>query len=155
MVDAFMQRTRNFIENGQISIIQVGADNLKQIPNFAYTIGLQDLANRPEIITFSLPIETTQIILNEIADDILKGFDYDLDTEYTHLTHGGYPFLLRNVDPRHYKKNWFGYGLRHRGMFPLPKNFSAQQLFYTDKFKKFPWESGYSMPPNLQERLDL
>lgn len=152
MLDDFMRKTRGFIENGQISIIQVGAGFNK--PNFAYTIGLQDLASRPEIIVMALPIKVSQIILNDIADDVLNDFDYSLNKEYTHLTQNGYPFLLRNVNSSHLA-DWFGYGLRHRECFPIGTSFAAQQLFYTDKLKCFPWDRGYSMPRETQIRLDL
>lgn len=112
-------------------------------PQWAYTIGLS-VEDHPEVITFSLPHEVAQTLLNDVSamsrkepihvgyyDDIVKGF----------------PVAFIEADPARLEdyvnqaKNLFG------------EDISILQMVWPDKAGLFPWDDGYSFGPEVQPLL--
>lgn len=117
------------------SVIMIEAT--EYLPSFAYTIGFWKNYDQPEIISFGLSVKTLHAILNIAGENIKNGKHYLVDTAYSDFFREGNSQLV-SVDQRNLK-DYFGYAI----WFNSGLEFPAQQLVWTDRNNKFPWEDGY------------
>ena len=61
-----LNQTRNHIEKYGLSVIKI--ESTEYLPSFAYSVGLKETLNHPEIICFGL---NTQI-LHELINDVVE-----------------------------------------------------------------------------------
>lgn len=118
-------------------------------PRFSYTVGLADHDDHPEIIIFALEFETTQVILNNMAQEVIRhdqvyepGPIRDLVEDYT-------CYLIEVVDTRTH--------LTMANRFYSSPNapISALQLVWPDLEGRLPWEQEYSLDPATQPILGM
>lgn len=117
-------------------IAMIESDHL---PSFAYSIGLYEKFEHPEIICFGLNIDMMGNLINEVAAMIKQGSKIQTDVSY--------PDFLENVDvkfipvSKSFYGNYFGYGTRY---YKDSTDFSALQLVWPDKENSFPWDEGFN-----------
>lgn len=107
------------------------------LPGFAYTVGLWEKYNHPELITFGLKKNTMHEILNTGGELIKAGLSLGENKNYDNFFENSSARFL-NVDKRNIS-DYFGYAM----WFNNYKDFSALQLVWTDRNDKFPWEPGF------------
>jgi hypothetical protein len=115
-------------------------------PAFAYTVGLFGLGH-PELVVLGTDMRTAGLMLNDLSDRIRGGdnliagslltFDgWSHRVTVEELPNPGEILLAAN---RHYQR-------------PAQASVPAHQLTYDDKQGRFPWDLGYSNPPDIQPR---
>lgn len=109
------------------------------LPGFAYTIGLMNTYEHPEIILFGLNQQLLGGILNGIGEEIKSGKTYKPNIEYENIL-SNYPVKFLEVKKEHYQ-DYLGYaGWFYDNTFEFP----AYQLIWTDKESKYPWDDGFN-----------
>lgn len=121
-------------------------------PGFSYTTGLWQRFEFPELILFSLP--------KELAHNIFWNFFHDLEARKQFPVGApisevldGFDAIIKEVRPDHFAEylgwnRWFYGG----------DSFKACQVFFPDKFGRFPWSEDASpefslIQPNLAGQL--
>ena len=107
------------------------------LPSFAYTVGLWKNYNHPELITFGLTTKTLHSILNIAGELVKAGQRLQVDYDYDDFFENGIAQLIQ-VDPRSLK-DYFGYGV----WFNDTNSFPALQLVWTDRNKRYPWDTHF------------
>lgn len=129
------EQTKSDIENFGLSVIIIEATDY--LPSFAYSIGLWQKFNHPEIICFGLRTQTLHTIINDVADLIKNGQVIQAGKTYDNIFENSKTEFL-NVDKRNLG-DYFGTAID----FYNSKDFQALQLVWTDRNDKFPWEKGF------------
>jgi len=106
-------------------------------PSFAYHIGLWKTFGHPEIISFGLPIETLNAILNYAGERIKSGKKLKINQDDFDILEN-LPVQFIAVDKNHFP-DYFGYCM----WFNEYKDFLAFQLVWTDNKGSFPWQIGF------------
>ena len=110
---------------------------LRRQNGFAYTIGLWEKYQHPEIFIFGLPIDMAHFILNDLGMQIKKkGVKYELEQNYNEVI-VNYPVQFKQINSVNYDL-YLGIAVRYYG----DSDFLAHQMFWTDINSKFPWENG-------------
>jgi Domain of unknown function (DUF4262) len=119
-------------------------------PGFAYSFGLFEEFQHPEIIIFGLDSAIMHRIINNAGNQIQKGIRYS-DGDVTKELLEGYDCAFRRVNPLQYRGTcawavWF-YG---------NADFPVLQLFWPDKGHRFPWDDKFTeslrqLQPDLRE----
>jgi hypothetical protein len=123
-------------------------------PSFAYSIGLTESYNHPEIICFGLPDDLGHAIINDIAQLVKKGNTLEVGKVYTEIFNESRATFLK-VDKGNVE-DYFGAALNFYG----DKNFDALQLIWTDRNDRFPWEEHFEeaflfKQPLLDRNMDF
>ena len=139
------QKIQEKIDQFGCYIIQVKPDDY--LPGFAYTIGLYQKFNHPEIICFGLSLDLLGAILNDACDRIKNGQSFQVSIPYDDFIED-FPMQLLQVDPSFYP-DYLGiannfYGHRH---------YPALQLVWPDKQRLFPWEEGFNINWKFKQPL--
>ena len=113
----------------------VGATNYA--PSFAYSIGLTQIYNHPEIICFGLSKDLGHTIINDAAQLIKKGGPIEPGKTYTNIFKNSRAVFLE-VDERNLD-DYFGAAFNYYADRP----FSALQLVWSDRNDTFPWEENF------------
>lgn len=133
--DDLLNDTKLNIEKFGLQVIMVGSTSY--CPSFAYSIGLTQTYNHPEIICFGLPNDLGHVIINDIAEIIKSGERFEVGKISTKIFKDSKAAFI-NVD----KKNiddYFGAALNYYG----DKDFDALQVVWTDRNDKLPWEENF------------
>lgn len=133
--DDLLNDTKLNIDKFGLQVILVGSTNY--CPSFAYSIGLTQTYNHPEIICFGLPNDLGHAIINDIAEIIQKGETIDTRKIYTEIFKNSRAAFLK-VDQRN-MDDYFGAAFNYYG----DKSFEALQLVWTDHNDKLPWENNF------------
>ncbi|MFT4135875.1 DUF4262 domain-containing protein [Microbacterium sp.] len=115
-------------------------------PPFAYTVGLFGIGH-PELLMVGVDPGTASGVLNEVADRIRGGNDLvpgELLT-FEGWTHRVTVEAVPNPGEIAIAANRF-----YRR--PPEHSVPLLQLTYDDKQRRFPWETGYAIPPWIQPR---
>jgi hypothetical protein len=104
------------------------------LPSYAYTIGLGQKYQHPEMIIFGLPVSILHKVLNEAGAIVKSGKVLESHKVYDDFFENGHVQFVA-VDKRSWN-DYFGHGIALNGEHP----FSALQLVWTDRNYKFPWE---------------
>lgn len=123
------------IDKFGLQVIMVGSTSY--LPSFAYSIGLKETYNHPEIICFGLPNDIGHAIINDIAEIIKKEERIEIGKIYTEIFKDNRASFIK-VDKRNID-DYFGAALNYYG----DKNFDALQVAWTDRNDKFPWEENF------------
>lgn len=107
-------------------------------PGFAYSFGLYEEFQHPEIIIFGLDSAIMHEVINCTGDLVRKGARYG-DGDVTGELLEGYNCAFRQVNPLQYRETcnwavWF-YG---------DSEFPVLQLFWPDKRGRFPWDEEFT-----------
>lgn len=126
-------------------IIQVKPDDY--LPGFAYTIGLYQKFNHPEIICFGLSLDLLAAILNDACDLIKNGESLQVGVHYDDFI-ADFPIQLLSVNQSFYPNYW-GIANSFYGHLHYP----ALQLVWPDKERLFPWEQGFNVNWKFKQPL--
>ena len=118
------------------SVIKIEADD--RGPGFAYTIGLHQRFEHPEVIIVGLRSATAHAILNDVGEDIRGGARYRVG-EVCSTVLEGYDVTFRVVPVFQYPA-YLGTASRFYG----DESFSVVQLVYPDRDRRWPWQEGVS-----------
>ncbi|WP_134088719.1 DUF4262 domain-containing protein [Olivibacter sp. XZL3] len=141
------ERFENSIASNGWHVIMVKSTAYQ--PSFAYTIGLWQNFNHPEVICLGLPAETMHLILNDIGELIKQGETIQLNKPYQDFLED-YLTTFISVDPSNIK-DYFGAALAHYQDLTMP----ALQFVWPDKNHRFPWAENFEPSfKRLQPLLD-
>ncbi|MBO9566574.1 MAG: DUF4262 domain-containing protein [Niastella sp.] len=133
--DELLDKTKTNIAKYGLQVITVSGSNY--LPSFAYSIGLFETYQQPEIICFGLPTELGHAIINDVAALMKNGEAIKAYTNYDNIFNSGKAEFLpvdeRNID------DYFGAALNYY----TTTTFPALQLVWTDRNKRFPWEDDF------------
>lgn len=133
--DELLIQTRQNVDKYGLQVIMVSSTTY--LPSFAYSIGLQQIYNHPEIICFGFSNELGHAIINDVAALIKAGERMIVDKVYDNVFENSSAAFL-NVDQLN-MRDYFGAAFNFYG----DKAFSALQLVWTDRADRFPWEDGF------------
>jgi hypothetical protein len=102
-------------------------------PGFAFTIGLYERFDHPELIVFGLPLETMHLMLNGAGEAVRAGRRYTAGQSYDGILEG-YNCTFRPVPHSHYEAylgsaRWYYDG----------DAFPVLQLIWPDREHRYPW----------------
>ena len=106
-------------------------------PGFAFSVGLYDVYNHPEILIIGLPQEVAHRVLNNLADDIKKGKHYTSEISYAGILKN-HQCQFKTIDTQHYRE-YLGFAMWYYG----GENFPALQCVWPDKNQLFPWDKKF------------
>ncbi|KRD10448.1 hypothetical protein ASE21_12150 [Flavobacterium sp. Root901] len=113
-------------------------DSTDYLPSFAYSIGLWQKYNHPEIICFGLSNSLHHTIINEVAEIIKSGESIEVGKNYFDRIFDNSNAEFLTVDPNNLE-DYFGTAIN----FYATNDFPALQLVWTDRNDKFPWEENF------------
>ncbi|MGL1886199.1 MAG: DUF4262 domain-containing protein [Reichenbachiella sp.] len=128
-------KTISDIEKYGLTVIILEAT--EYLPSFAYSIGLWQNYQHPEIIMFGLNTNSLHQIINDVADLVKEGQQIETGKNYPEILVSGRTEFL-NVDNRNLS-NYFGTAID----FYNSKNFNALQVIWPDRNNKLPWENEF------------
>jgi len=119
----------------------------ESVPVFAYSIGLLDTFNMPEVIIFGLNPENMAGLINVIVHNLREGQTYEAGQSYKNIAQN-LPAYFGRVEDRHIS-DYFGQAQLHhkREVFP------ALQMVWSDPSGLFPWQDGFE--ERFRERQPL
>ncbi|OOQ58445.1 DUF4262 domain-containing protein [Mucilaginibacter pedocola] len=144
--------TANIEQHGcHIVLVQSG----NSVPDFAYSIGLYERFNHPEIICFDLKSDLMSSMINHACDLIEQGELLIPGKLYDGFLEGHNVQLLP-VDKAFYAEH-FGYARWYYGNYI---DFPALQIVYPDLQGNFPWEENFNpewkfRQPLLDRNIDF
>jgi hypothetical protein len=105
-------------------------------PPFAYSIGLLDTFQVPEVIIFGLQYENMARLINALAHNLRNGKRYEPGQAYDGIA--GVPIFFGQVEDQHFD-TYLGQAQMHhkRDIFP------ALQIVWPDTKGVFPWHDGF------------
>lgn len=112
-------------------------ESTKYFSSFAYSIGLQETFNHPEIICFGLNTKLLHEIINDVSDIIKREGSINSDKDYNNIFKSSRAKFLQ-VDERNIE-DYFGVAIRYYDS----KKINALQLIWPDRNDKFPWELNF------------
>lgn len=127
--------TKQNIEKYRLQVILVSATEYS--PSFAYSIGLYETFNHPEIICFGLPQKLGHEIINDVANLVKNKGAIIPYTNYENIFKNSKAEFLP-VDERNLH-DYFGAAFNYYKDIKFP----AIQLVWTDTNNKFPWEENF------------
>lgn len=131
--EAMFSKVKGDIDRDGYSIITV-MDN----PPFAYTVGLTQSRNHPEIIISGLDAETGHALLSTIIERIPASSRLPIDEPIEKIAN--FPLVLKPV-PRKVRKT----ANIARALYQ--EKFELLQLVWPDARGRFPWDQGYENKP--------
>ena len=115
-------------------IVMKVAANSAPDPDFAYSIGLFQTYEHPEIILVGLDAETAHTIINDVGAAVRDGKRYAAGTTSDEFLEG-YEVTFRAV-PDHQYGAYLGWGRRYYAGRAVP----ALQLVFPDRSGRWPWD---------------
>lgn len=119
-------------------------------PAVAYTVGLHETFDHPEILTIGLPVETAHALLDECAADVEDGRKFAADTRETGVLEDHEVAFVSVGDTTARREVCEGAALYYGA-----RLFDVVQLLWPDKAGRFPGDP--EVDPNMaaqQPRLD-
>lgn len=109
------------------------------MPAMAYTIGLFETFQHPELIIFGLDLNEMGDILNGLVMDIKTGKQFVADQEVSEILEG-YNVHIAKVDSSFYA-HYLGYAIWY---YKDLESFPVLQLIWPDNSGKWPWEKTFN-----------
>jgi len=145
-MDEVERRVREDIRRFGWHVVKVMGD--EHGPGWAYTIGLLERFEHPELAVFGLDLDTMHELLNHAAALVGTGRRFEAGRDYGGVLEG-LPCAIRTVDPR-WTDVFFGNAAWHYER-PDPP---LLQCFWPDAAGRFPWQEGFDAGLGaLQPRL--
>jgi hypothetical protein len=129
--DQTPEHIRNVIDEYGWWVGLINSDD--DAPAFAYTIGLYEKFDHPEIIIFGLAAESMHGILNQCGNMIRGGKRFPVGESVSGVL-DGYDVRFRPVTAKASYAEYLGYGCHHYGAQVFP----VLQLLWPDKQHRFP-----------------
>lgn len=144
--DADEQRVIDDIQEFGWHVVGVEAD--EDGPAFAYSIGLQQTLNHPEIVVLGLnDAETMMYIINTVGEEVRKGSVFENWHESDEILNG-YSCMFRKVSAEAYP-DYFGYAQ----WYYRPESFPVLQCVWPDREHRYPWHTGCQ--PSIRQRQPI
>lgn len=124
------------IEEYGLQVIMIEATDY--LPSFAYSIGLWQKYNHPEIICFGLSTSLLHTIINDVAEIIKTDESIVTEKNYFDQIFNNSKAEFLKVHPENIG-DYFGTAIN----FYDTNDFPALQLVWTDRNDKFPWEENF------------
>jgi len=128
-------QTKDHIDKYGLSVIKINAT--EYLPSFAYSVGLKESLNHPEIICFGLNGQLLHELINDVAKIISDEGKINTNKEYKNIFQNSRAKFLK-IDKRNIE-DYFGVAIKYFGT----KEIEGFQLIWTDRNDKFPWENGF------------
>ena len=109
-----------------------------QTPGWAFSIGLFENFNHPEIIVFGLNDEVAHYVINAVGEEVRNGKTFAVDGLYSDLI-DAYACTFKPVNPV-----WYHDFLGYANWFYSGDNYPALQCIWPDKNHRFPWEPEFN-----------
>lgn len=122
------------VEQHGLHIVTVPED--EEGPGFAFSVGLWENFEHPEVILFGLPPDVAIDLLNGLADEVDDGKQFVDGTKHDGLL-ANYPVRFVAV-PREQYRDFLGTA---RWAYESD-DFPAVQLVWPDKQGRWPWDAG-------------
>jgi Domain of unknown function (DUF4262) len=126
---------RILIERDGFTVEPVRPDTASGRPAFAYTVGLEETSNRPELAVVGLSGDAASGVLGDFADHVMGGGEMPTEALFQGILPGGLACALLPVDLDRWGE-WFA-GLSDYYQH-LP--YRVLQLVYPDPAGRFPWD---------------
>ena len=130
-----LEQSKQDIAKYGLQVIMVSSTSY--LPSFAYSIGLWQTYQHPEIICFGFSNDLGHTILNDVAELIKNGERMEAGKNYDNIFEDSKAEFL-NVALDNIS-DYFGTALNYYE----GNKFPALQLVWTDHDDKFPWEEGF------------
>ena len=140
-----LNQTRNHIEKYGLSVIKI--ESTEYLPSFAYSVGLKETLNHPEIICFGLNTQILHELINDVVEIIKEEGAINPDKEYKNVFEDSRAKFLP-IDERNIE-DYFGVAIKYYNS----TEFKGVQLIWTDRNNKFPWEEGFEEEFKYMEPL--
>lgn len=140
-----LEQTEQHIKKYGLSVIKV--ESTGYLPSFAYSVGLSETYNHPEIICFGLSTKLLHELINDVSKIIEVEGKINIDKEYDNIFQNSRAKFLK-VD----KENINSYFTVAINYFKTDK-IKCLQLIWTDRNNKFPWENGYEKEFKFKQPL--
>jgi Domain of unknown function (DUF4262) len=128
-------RTASHIKEFGLSVIMLEATDY--LPSFAYSVGLWQKYEHPEIICFGLPTKTMHPIINDVAEIVKKGQMIETGKIYDQIFQNNRAEFI-SVDKRNIG-DYFAMAINYYTNYDFP----ALQLIWTDRNDRFPWDADF------------
>jgi hypothetical protein len=115
-------------------VMKVSA-NTQSDPDFAYSIGLWQTYEHPEIILVGLPLDIGHQIINAVGAAVQNGKRYTAGSISDEFLEG-YTVTFRTV-PEYQYGAYLGWGTRYYRHAPFP----VLQLVFPDRAGRWPWHA--------------
>ena len=112
-------------------VVEVREDD--EGPGFAFTIGLYQRFQHPELIVFGLPLDTMLLMLNAAGEAVRAGRTFAAGQSSDDVLEG-YECTFRPVPPKHYDA-FLGYAVWYYD----GDEFPTLQLIWPDREHRYPW----------------
>ncbi|WP_281233604.1 DUF4262 domain-containing protein [Flavobacterium gelatinilyticum] len=133
--DTLFENTKSNIEKYGLQVIIIEATDY--LPSFAYSIGLWEKYNHPEIICFGLSNSLLHTLINNVAETVKENETIITGKNYSGIfMNGSAEFLNVHSDNI---SDYFGTAINYYKR----NDFQALQLIWTDRNDKFPWEENF------------
>src|SRR5688572_23373333 len=107
--DELLDKTKLNVQKFGLQVIMVSSESYN--PTFAYSVGLTETYNHPEIICFGLPSDLAHQIINDVVEIIKQTGSIKTDKEYDNIFKDSRAIFLevdkRNID------DYFGVALEY------------------------------------------
>lgn len=107
------------------------------LPGWAFSVGLYERFQHPEILLFGLPKQMMHQVLNHIAEDIKQGRTYMSGFEYADILEG-VTCIFHSID-----QNWYQPFLGWATWFYDGDDFPVLQCIWSDKEQNYPWSARF------------
>jgi hypothetical protein len=134
--DDLVKKIKGNIEKHGLQVIMI--EESDYLPSFAYSIGLWQKYNHPEIICFGLSTSLLHTIINKAAEIVKTDESIAPETNYFDRIFDNRKAEFLKVDPQNID-DYFGAAIN----FYNTNIFPAIQLVWTDRNDKFPWEENF------------
>lgn len=125
------QQIRSIVQTHGWAVIRVEGDDLEA--DYAYSIGLFEGMQHPEIIIFGLPLDTMQQIINSIGEEVRKGKVFSAGSTSEDVL-DGYLCAFREVAPAAVRY-YMGGAVEYYG-----GEVASLHCIWPDRRGRFPWD---------------
>jgi hypothetical protein len=144
----YLERVNKIIDESGWMVQGVVAAKTAPGPTFAYTVGLTP-HGFPELITAGPPVRTAKEVLNQLARRVFDRNERFTDGQVIPEVLSGFDAVI--VEGSYGRDHlWPATAL---ALYEAEYQVRLQQVVWPDPDGRFPWDEGYSMPPQAQPLL--
>ncbi len=129
------QHIRGDIERFGWHVAKIEGDD--RVPPWAFTIGLGDTFDHPEVLAAGMSLEQLHALLNRIGD-LLRAGNRFADGQHVHNILEGFACSFRRIDPAWHQPFAGNAAWHHRD-----DGLELLQCFWPDPEGRFPWDDGF------------
>lgn len=131
-------------EGWAMDAVKARGDLDPPIPTYAYTIGIEDRFEFPELCIFGLTPVACRGLFGMVVDALAGGTDFPVGPAFIGLLDGGQPSAFLPVDATAAVGMFPALAEHHRLVEGAPDGFRMVQLAWPDPAGALPWEPAFS-----------